>query len=97
MELNAAEIGIEHKLTNLYDQIVATRFPYPNKPAALQKIRLTNDSIHTYFEGLYYYFNQTNAGQVIFKNAMCKTDNGISPFWKVNPGPACKLFLLYIY
>lgn len=87
--LEKEKIGIEHQLTELYDQISAKTLPPQKKSQILQKLRLTNNSMQLYFNDLESYFSKTEAGQVIFKNFMCAVPSGISPFSQFRPSDAC--------
>jgi hypothetical protein len=88
--LQAAEIKVLHQITEVYDQVQASNkiILRNKKDQILQQLRNTNVSMQLYFADLYYYFNQTSAGQVVFKNLMCQTPNGISPFKQLHPSEA---------
>lgn len=89
-KLHQTEINVVHQIEKLYEEVQASTNPIIRlkKAKILQQLRNTNVSMQLYFADLYYYFNQTEAGQVIFKNLMCQTPNGISPFTQLHPSEA---------
>lgn len=89
-KIQQSEIKIFHELTQVYDEVQASTniVIRRNRDKINTLIKSTNASMAIYFADLYHYFNQTEAGQVIFKNLMCKTANGISPFKQLHPSEA---------
>lgn len=87
-KINAQEVEIEAQVQELYDALEAQFLPPRKKQELLAELRFVNMSIHTYFDDMYTFVEQSNPANLLLKTMLCGLESGVSPFWKVQPGPA---------